>query len=41
MNSPCCKQPLTPVEGSNLDECPQCNRWYLVNEADGTITEVI
>lgn len=41
MNSPCCEQPLTPVCGSNLDECPECHRWYLVDEERGTVTEVI
>lgn len=41
MLTPCCKQPFTPVTGTNLDECPECHKWYLVNEDEGTFAEVI
>jgi len=26
-----CKVPLVPVAGANLDQCPQCHRWFLVS----------
>jgi hypothetical protein len=38
---PHCQTPLVPVDGSNLDECPTCQRWYLVDDVLCKMCEVI
>jgi len=39
MKSPCCDVELVEVDGSNLDRCPKCDRWYLVNKEHDVCTE--